>query len=146
MIAVDTNILVYAHRADAEWHAVAATAVRTLAEGPAAWAIPWPCVHEFLAIVSNSKVFKHPTPPQAAVDQISAWIESPNLSLLPEGSGYWNVLAPLIVRAKVRGGAVHDARIAAICLENGISELWTADRDFSRFAELNTRNPLIASK
>lgn len=145
MIAVDTNILVYAHRADTEWHAAAASAVRTLAEGRAAWAIPWPCVHEFLSIVSNPKVFKHPTPPEAAVDQISAWIESPGLSLLSEGAGYWNALAPLILRAKVRGGAVHDACIAAICLENGISELWTADRDFSRFAELKARNPLVVS-
>lgn len=145
MIAVDTNILVYAHRADTEWHAAAASAVRTLAEGRAAWVIPWPCVHEFLSIVSNPKVFKHPTPPEAAVDQISAWIESPGLSLLSEGAGYWNALAPLILRAKVRGGAVHDARIAAICLENGISELWTADRDFSRFAELKARNPLVVS-
>lgn len=145
MIAVDTNILVYAHRADLEWHTAAAAVVRTLAEGRAAWAIPWPCVHEFFSIVSNPKVFKHPTSPEAALDQISAWIGCPTLSLISEGAGYWNTLASLIVRSKVRAGAVHDARIAAICLEHGISELWTADRDFSRFAELKARNPLVAS-
>lgn len=146
MIAVDTNILVYAHRTDVEWHTAAASAVRALAEARAAWAIPWPCVHEFLSIVSNPKVFVHPTPPEAAVDQVSAWIESPGLSLLAEGPGYWNALAPLVARTKVRGGAVHDARIAAICLEHGVSELWTADRDFSRFAELKARNPLVSSR
>ena len=42
MIAVDTNLLVYAHRKDSQWHAVAEPAVRSLAEGTAPWAIPWP--------------------------------------------------------------------------------------------------------
>ena len=54
MIAVDTNILVYAHRKDATPHAQAAAAVTKLAEGKTAWAIPWPCVHEFLAIVTHA--------------------------------------------------------------------------------------------
>jgi predicted nucleic acid-binding protein len=41
------------------------------------------------------------------------------------------------------GAQVHDARIAALCLHHGVTELWTADRDFGRFPELRTRNPLI---
>jgi predicted nucleic acid-binding protein len=41
---------------------------------------------------------------------------------------------------------IHDARIAAICIQYGVSELWTADRDFSRFAGLKTRNPLIGQQ
>jgi predicted nucleic acid-binding protein len=36
---------------------------------------------------------------------------------------------------------VHDARIAACCLSNGVTELLTLDRDFSRFPQLKTRNP-----
>lgn len=145
MIAVDTNILIYAHRVDVEWHTAAAAAVRSLAEGRAAWAITWPCVHEFLAIVTNPKVFIVPTPIEVAIDQVAAWIESPSLVLLTEGAGHWDALAKLLVRAKIRGGAVHDARIAAICIEHGVRELWTADRDFSRFGDLKARNPLIAS-
>jgi len=55
VIAVDTNVLVYAHRQDSEWHEPATRAVRQLAEGSAApWTIPWPCVHEFLAIATPS--------------------------------------------------------------------------------------------
>lgn len=45
--------------------------------------------------------------------------------------------------ARIAGPAVHDARIAAICLQHGVSELLSADRDFSRFPELKTRNPLV---
>ena len=61
MIAVDSNILVYAHRADSEWHAPAAAAMKSLAEGRGPWAIPWPCVHEFLAIVTNPRVYDPPS-------------------------------------------------------------------------------------
>ena len=56
MIAIDTNILVYAHREVSEWHEAASTRVAELAEGRGAWAIPWPCIHEFPAIASHPKI------------------------------------------------------------------------------------------
>ena len=44
---------------------------------------------------------------------------------------------------KVAGPLVHDARIAALCLDHGVHEFWTADRDFARFPDLRVRNPLV---
>ena len=82
MIAVDTNILVYAHREDSEWHQIAYQRLAELAEGRTAWAIPWPCVHEFLAIVTHAKIFAPPTPLERAIDQVDAWMESPSVVLL----------------------------------------------------------------
>ena len=143
MIAVDTNLLVYAHRKDSHWHAPAVRAVRSLAEGSAPWAIPWPCLHEFLAIVTHPRIYAPPTPHAAAAAQIEAWLASPTLVLLSEGPGYWNALAKLLGPSRPRGGQVHDARIAALCLHHRATELWTADRDFSRFSGLTTRNPLV---
>ena len=55
MIAVDTNILVYAHRADAARHRIARERLTELLEGSRACAIPWPCVHEFLAVVTHPR-------------------------------------------------------------------------------------------
>src|SRR4029453_4617874 len=80
MIAVDTNVLVYAHRRDAEWHVQAERALRRLAEGAAPWAVPWPCLHEFLAISTHPRIFRTPTPIDAALDQVDAWLESPSLT------------------------------------------------------------------
>lgn len=142
MIAVDTNILVYAHRRDSTFHARADDCVRTLAEGAGAWAIPWPCVHEFLAIVTSPRVFRAPTPWAAARAQVDAWLASPSLRLLAEQEGYWAVLGDLIRASQVLGPKIHDARIAALALHHGVSELYTADRDFSRFSSLVVRNPL----
>jgi predicted nucleic acid-binding protein len=44
-----------------------------------------------------------------------------------------------------KAGPRKPSRLAALCLDHGARELWTADRDFSRFPRLRTRNPLVAS-
>jgi len=144
VIAVDTNILVYAHREDSEWHQQAENSVRSLAEGLTAWAIPWPCVHEFLAIATHPRIFRTPTPIDSALDQIDAWLESPSLVILAEDENYWTTLRALIGQVRIGGPRVHDARVAALCLSHGVRELWTADRDFSLFHALRVRNPLVA--
>jgi len=143
VIAVDTNVLVYAHRADSPWHAAAARTVGGLAEGRAPWAIPWPCLHEFFAIVTHPRIYKPPTPVPGAIDQIEAWLESPSLVPVGEEAGYWQSLKPLLLDGLIEGPRVHDARIAALCLQHGVAELWSADRDGSRFPRLKVRNPLV---
>jgi hypothetical protein len=143
VIAVDTNILVYAHREDSPWHEAARARVVELAEAPSSWAIPWPCLHEFLAIVTHPRIFKTPTPASVAVAAVAALLEAPRLVLLSETGGYWAVLRRIVETGLLAGPVVHDARIAALCRVHGVSELWSADRDFSRFPELAVRNPLL---
>jgi toxin-antitoxin system PIN domain toxin len=143
VIAVDTNILVYAHRSDSPWHQSAARHLRELAEGSAAWCVPWPCVHEFLAIVTHPRIYKPPTPVDGAVAQVDAWLESPTIVLIGEADSHWHALRGLLLAGKVSGPPVHDARIAALCTTHGVRTLWTADRDFSRFPSLTAVNPLI---
>lgn len=143
MIAVDTNILVFAHREDAQWHETAFARITELVQGKASWGIPWPCIHEFLAITTHPRIYSPPTPLEIALDQVDAWMEVPNLFLLMELEGYWQQLRLLIAAGKITGPMVHDARIAALCILHGVKELWTADRDFSRFPALKVRNPLV---
>jgi toxin-antitoxin system PIN domain toxin len=141
--AVDTNLLVYAHREDAAWHEAAYARIEELAEARAPWAIPRPCLHEFLAIATHPRIYDPPTPVPAALDQVAAWLEAPNLVLLAETEGYWEVLLEMVRDGRVTGAQVHDARVAALCLHHGLEELWSADRDFGRFPELRVRHPLI---
>lgn len=144
MIAVDTNLLVYAHRVDAQFHAKARESIETLAQGAAAWAIPWPCAHEFIAIVTNARIFKTPTTMKLALAELRGLAALPNVAFLAEGEGYLEQLEPLALGAGIQGGAIHDARVAAICLYHGVAELWSTDRDFSRYPALKTRNPLTS--
>jgi uncharacterized protein len=145
LIAVDTNLLVYAHRAESEFHERASVCVRALAEGRTRWGIPWPCVHEFIAIVTHPRIYDPPTPQKLALAQVDAWFGSPSLVALGESDDHWTHLRRVLTQGKVLGPRVHDARIAALCLSHGVRELWTADRDFSRFSELKTRNPLTSA-
>jgi toxin-antitoxin system PIN domain toxin len=144
MIAVDSNVLVYAHREDSPWHTPAYDHLVGLAEGRAPWAIPWPCIHEFLSIVTHARIYAPPTPLTVAIDQVGAWMESPSLVVLSESENYWNELRRVLTTARVAGPQVHDARIAALCVQHGITELWTADRDFGRFPGIAVRNPLVS--
>lgn len=145
MIAVDTNILVYAHRQDSPFHEAALVRVTELAEGAANWGIPWPCLHEFLAVVTHPRIYAPPTPLARAIEEIEAWLESPTLVVLSEGPTHWEVLRELLAGGRIMGGQVHDARIAALCRQHGVREFWSADRDFSRFPGLNAVNPLVAA-
>ena len=74
---------------------------------------------------------------------LDSLMASPQLHLLAESPGYFEKLRELALAAKLSGPRIHDARIAALCLHHGVRELWTADRDFSMFPKLKTRNPLV---
>jgi uncharacterized protein len=146
VIAVDTNILVYAHRRDSPFHEAAAARMREIAEGTSPWAIPWPCLHEFFSIATHPRIYDPPSTTGQACAQIDAWLGSPSLVLIGEGGTHWATLRTLVTDGKVAGPLVHDARIAALCLAHGVSELRSLNRDFSRFPALKTRNPLGPKK
>ena len=144
MIAIDTNILVYAHQPDSPWHEAALSAILPIVEGRELWGLPWPCVHEFFAVVTHTR-FKVPSTPAQALGMIAALMASPSIQMLGESPGHFQLLSSMVLSAKLSGAMIHDARIAAICLSHGVRELISADRDFSRFVQLKVRNPLIVT-
>jgi hypothetical protein len=143
VIAIDTNLLVYAYREDSPFHESAVESLRPVVEGAAPWALPWPCVHEFIGVVTNDKVYKPASPLPGVLAFLDATFGSPQLHLLAESPGYFEKLRDLATAARLKGSRIHDARIAALCLHHGVSELWSADRDFTAFPQLKVRNPLV---
>lgn len=142
MLALDTNILVYAHRREASEHAVARELVRSLVEGAEPWAIPWPCVYEFFSVVTNARIWKDAASTnKQAWAQLAAWFGAPRLRLLTETDALPDILSELAQRPRVRGRVIHDARVAALCLAHGVDKLVSRDRDFSLFPELRIENP-----
>lgn len=142
MIAIDTNVLVYAHRREVREHGVARRVVTGLAEGSTVWAIPWPCVYEFFSVVTNPRIWKKAaSTPDEAAGQLDAWLASPSVRILAEPEGFWPVLGELARRPRVRGPVIHDARVAALCVAHGVDAILTRDRDFSLFPELAVKNP-----
>lgn len=141
MQAIDTNILIYAEIKSSERHAAALQLLTRLAEGHLPWAIPWPCIYEFLRVVTHPRVFHPPVPFSAALDDLRSVLASPAVMLLAETENHVAILDQAAREAGATGNLIHDAHIAALCIEHGVSELLTADRDFSRFRSLRTINP-----
>jgi uncharacterized protein len=143
MIALDTNVLVHAHRKEADAHAIASACLSQLCMGSQAWGIPSACISEFMAVVTNRRIYESASTVAQTIAQINAWLAAPSAHLLHSGEQHWRILCELAVQGKLQGGQFHDARVAAICIENGASVIYTADRDFGRFKALKTFNPLI---
>lgn len=141
MIAVDTNILVYARRAEAPHHEAARRLLAQLAEGSRPWALPWPCAYEFVRVVTHPRVFDPPSELAAVLEDLDSLLESPSLVLLGEGPSHRGHMRHSLSSGAARGNLAHDAHIVALCREHGVSELLTADRDFGRFTDIRSRDP-----
>jgi uncharacterized protein len=139
--AIDTNVLIYAEVESNRHHDAALRLVKGLAEGALPWALPWPCVYEFLRVVTHPRVFHPPVPLDVALSDLRSVLGSPSLVLLAETERHVPLLEQAVRRAGATGNLIHDAHIVALCLEHGVSELITGDRDFSRFEGLRIVNP-----
>ena len=144
MIALDTNILVYARREEAPHHEPARELRKRVAEGDSPWAVPWPCIYEFVRVVTHPRVFDPPTPLESVLEDLDSLMQSPSLTLIREGQRHATFMQRLLKAGQAAGNLAHDAHIAALCVEHGVSELWTADRDFARFSGIPVRNPFSA--
>lgn len=145
MIAVDTNILVYARRAELRHHQAARAVLTRLANGTMPWAIPWPCLYEYIKVVTNPRLFRPPDTLDAALADVESLAASPSVVLLGHGPAHIRYLRRAAYDGQPIGGQVHDAHIAALALEHGVTELLSSDRDFRRFTSLNVRDPFGAT-
>ena len=138
MIAVDTNILVYAHREELPQHAAARARVTALAEGDAPWAIPVFCLGEFIRVVTHPRLFDPPHTVDEACAALDRVLESPSVRVLNPGDRFRTMLAGAVREGAAMGNLAFDAQVAALCRESGVSALLTEDRDFDRFPWLRT--------
>jgi len=133
MIAVDTNILVYAHRGETALHESALRRLRDLAEGNGPWALPVFCIGEFVRLVTHGRVFRPSSGLEPALQFVEHLLGSPSARLLLPGPTYPTLFAEACRDGTARGNLAFNAQIAAVCRENGVTEILTEDRDFARF-------------
>ena len=139
MIAVDTNILIYAHRGETELHGSAASRLTALAEGVERWALPIFCVAEFMRVVTHRRVFNPPSTVVQATAFIEGIVAAPGCEILRPGPEFLDLLIAGVREAGASGNLIFDAQIAALCHEHGIDTILTNDRDFGRFKPVQPR-------
>lgn len=140
MIAIDTNLLVYAHRAGTPEHTKARRGIEQAARS-GGWGIALPCLSEFFSVVSHASCPPRPSTPGQALAFIEGLIEGDAVIWSP-GPGFGTRLLRLAADLKVSGPRIFDLQIALMAFEGGATELWSHDRNFQSVPGLPTLDPL----
>jgi toxin-antitoxin system PIN domain toxin len=139
VIAIDTNVLVYAHREEFAKHPAARRQLSELAEGQARWALPVFCIGEFLRLITHPRLFDPPYTADEGCEALQRILSSPSLIVLCPGPAYPELFVDAVREANAVGNIVFDAQIVAVCREGGVRTLLTEDRDFDRFQGFKTQ-------
>lgn len=141
MILLDVNILVGAHREDAEQHREIRLWLESALREPAGVAVSELALSGCLRVITHPKIFKKPTPLALALEFLEDFRAREEVHVLGPGPGHWKIFIDLCRRGDARGNLVPDAFHAALALELGCEWL-TLDRGFARFPGLKWRHPL----
>jgi toxin-antitoxin system PIN domain toxin len=139
MRLLDVNVLVHAHRVDAQAH----TACRTLLDDAplgAEFAFTMSVVTGFLRIVTHPDLLRPPTALPVALATVAEWAGRPNARWLAPGPRHWRVFSELCQTYRAQGGAFYDLHLAALAIEHD-AELVSLDQGFARIRELRWRPP-----
>ncbi len=143
MALIDTNILVYVLNEDSQYSRKANTFLKGLVEGTDPWQISWINVFEFLRVITDPRSIQGKALYiDEAIDFVQNLLAAPTAQMIHPGSRHYEIFTELASHTPgVRGPFIHDTRIAAIMLENGVRKIYTNDDGFRRFRDIQVVNP-----
>jgi predicted nucleic acid-binding protein len=142
VIALDTNILIYAHREGTPQHAQARDAILQVLNDVQGWGIPLPCVAEFWRAVTHPGHPGGPSSSAAVTNFFHHLLTQGHGHVWTPGAGFAQRLMRWAASLKVRGVRIFDLQIALIASEHGAREIWTHDRNFLSVPGVKVRDPL----
>jgi len=143
VLAVDTNVLIYAADADSQFHAPCRDWLERQRVRPDAWYATWGIVYEFLRVTTHPRVMRRPWSVLASWEFVSALLASPGLAVLVPTQRHVDVAAKVISELPyLAGNLLHDAHTAILMREHGIARICTRDTDFNQFPFLEVIDPL----
>ncbi len=141
LIAIDTNLLIYAHRAGVPEHDPARRALERAANDAAGWGFSLASIAEFWSVVTHPAAAGRASTPRQAVAFVEALAEA-GAQLWQPGPGFANRLLHAAEERNIRGRRVFDLHIALTAAEAGAREIWTHDDKFVSVPGLRVRDPL----
>lgn len=142
MIAIDTNILIYAHRSSSPENRAAQGAIQNALDDPRGCGISSPSISEFWSVVTHPAAAARPSTPGEARRFLAALIEDVGLSVWLPGPGSGPRLSRLAEKLAIRGTRIFDLQIALTAFDNGATEIWTHDRAFVAVPGMTVKDPL----
>jgi toxin-antitoxin system PIN domain toxin len=143
MIAIDTNLLIYAHRSSVPEHSRAREAIERAACDPRGWGIALGTIVEFWSVVTHSSIRGRPSTAKEALGFIESMVVTGNAEIWMPGPGFAQRLMQAAAALKVSGPRIFDLQIALTAFENGAHELWTNDSHFQAVPGLQVKNPIV---
>lgn len=140
MFTIDTNVLVYAHREEFGVHDKAKKLLNKIAQSYDPWVLLWPCIYEFIRIITHPKLFHPPTPVDLGLEAVKS-LHNACTAILGETKQHHKWFMSIISETKCKGNHVFDAHIAALMREHGIDEIITSDKDFYQFSWIKVIKP-----
>ena len=143
MLAVDTNVLVYAADSDSQFHRPCREWLERQRSRPDAWYTTWPILYEFLRVTTHPRVMRRPWSAPAAWRFVEALLGSPGLTVLVSTQRHADVAGNVLKELPhLAGNLFHDAHTAILLREHGIRRICTRDTDFNRFPFLEVVDPV----
>ncbi len=140
--SIDVNVLLYASSAKSPHHAAAMEFLRQCQTDSTIWYLTWLTLMSFLRMSTHPSILSPPLRPDDAMRSVQSLLDLPQVRLLSEGKGFWDVYLEVTRGSAVRGKEVPDAHLAALLKQHGVVTLYSNDRDFLRYPFLRVRNPL----
>lgn len=141
--SVDTNLLLYASDESSPHQKRAKAFLERCMQGPEAWYLAWPTLMAYLRISTHPAIFTAPLSPDEAALNVDSLLALPHVRVLSEGTGFWDRYRAVGAKMPLRGNLVPDAHLAALLLDHGIKRLYSRDRDFRKFPDLDVTDPLV---
>lgn len=142
-LIVDANLLNYAYNAAAPQHNASREWLEGRLRATAGVGLPWPSLLAVLRITTHPRLFPQATGTSNARRQVEVWLSSDAAWIPQPTERHLAIFSSFLDLPGIRGGHVHDADLAALAIEHGLT-LCSADHDFARFPGLRWKNPLAA--
>lgn len=140
--SIDANILIFASNNSSDFYDQSKAFLNDRLETNDIFYLTWGTVMAYLRISTHRRIFAKPLSPETATQNIDRLMARRQVHLITENERFWQAYLDLCNKTVIRANLVPDAHLAATLLAQGVSTLYTHDRDFRKFDGITVIDPL----